>query len=151
MLSLSENTPNNNRLHTALLSTYHAHKKSSFLEFQKLNLSTGQPKVLSVLFENEGYLQKNLAKRCHVEPANMTSLLCKLEKDGLVYKKTVYISGSKRAKAVYLTEKGREFAIKINKIVDEIEEISFKGFIDTEKQLLISFLNRIQYNLENNY
>lgn len=143
------NNSNYKRLHTALIGCYHAHKKQCFSEFQKLNLSTGQPKVLSLLFENEGYLQKDLAERCLVEPATMTSLLGKLEKDGLIYKKTVYVSGNKRAFAVYLTDKGREIAAKINKIVDDIEEKSFKNFSEREKQLLIGFLNRIRYNLEN--
>ena len=146
---LSNDHSENQRLHTALISCYHAHKKHSFAEFQKLNLSTGQPKVLSILFHNEGYLQKDLAERCHVEPATMTSLLGKLEKDGLIYKKAVYVSGSKRANAIYLTEKGRDLAIKINLIVDEVENRSFKNFTETEKQLLISFLNRIRYNLQN--
>jgi len=146
---LSNDHSENQRLHTVLIGCYHTHKKHCFAEFQKLNLSTGQPKVLSILLQNEGFLQKDLAERCHVEPATMTSLLGKLEKDGLIYKKPVYVSGNKRANSIYLTEKGRKLAIKINQIVDEIEEKSYKNFTETEKQLLISFFNRIRYNLEN--
>lgn len=147
---MSEDKTNNKRLHTALIGSYYAHKKRSFSEFKKLNLTTGQPKVLSILLENEGYLQKDLAKRCLVEPATMTYILGNMEKAGLIYKETVYVSGGKRANAIYLTEKGREMAVKVNIIVDEIELISFKDFDNTEKQLLINLLNRMQSNLENN-
>lgn len=145
---MSDDKADNKRFHTALIASYYAHKKQSFSLFQKLNLTTGQPKVLSILWQKEGYLQKDLAKRCLVEQATMTSLLRKMEKDGLICKNAVFVSGGKRANAIYLTDKGREIAKKVNKIVAEIEEISLKGFDDAEKQLLINFLNRIQSNLK---
>jgi DNA-binding MarR family transcriptional regulator len=141
----------NKRFHTALISSYSIHKKCSFNEFQKLNLTTGQPKILSILYQQEGYLQKDLAKRCHVEPATMTSLLANMDKKGLIYKKTEYVSGNKRAYAIYLTEKGRDLAIQINRIVDDMEKICFQGFNDDEKKLLITLLNRVQSNLEHEY
>lgn len=137
-----------NRLHVALINTYSAHRRCSFKEFQKLNLSTGHPKVLSILYQKEGYLQKDLAKRCNVEPATMTSLLSNMEKKGLISKEAVYVSGGKRANAIYLTETGRHMAVKVNQIVDDMEAISFKGFSDDEKQLLINLLDRIWSNLQ---
>lgn len=139
-----------NRLHTALIGGYSAHKKYSFHKFQKLNLSTGQPKVLSILFQKEGCLQKDLARRCHVEPATMTSILSNMEKKGLIYKEAVYVSGGKRANAIYMTQNGRDMAIKINTIIDEVEEICFQNFDDKEKKLIVDLLLRVQLNLENN-
>jgi DNA-binding MarR family transcriptional regulator len=139
------------RLHTALIGSYKTHKKHSFAEFQKLNLTTGQPKVLSILYQNEGYLQKDLAKRCHVEPATMTSILGNMDKKGLIYKKVEYVSGNKRAYSIHLTEKGRDLARQVNIIVDNMEKISFQGFRDDEKELLISLLNRVQSNIEHGY
>ncbi|MDD4112661.1 MAG: MarR family transcriptional regulator [Herbinix sp.] len=145
-----DNNYSSKRLHMALISTYSLHKKSSFQEFQKLDLTTGQPKVLSILSQKEGYLQKDLAKRAHVEPATMTSVLNNMIKKGLVYKEPTYVSGGKRANAIYLTEKGRDISIQVNKIVDDMEELSFQGFSDKEKQLLINLLDRIISNLKNN-
>lgn len=145
---MSKNTINLKRLHLALIGGYSAHKKYSFQKFQQLNLSTGQPKVLSILYQKEGCLQKDLAKRCHVEPATMTSILSNMEKKGLIYKEAVYVSGGKRANAIYMTQHGRDMAEKSNKIIDDIEEISFRGFKDKEKQLLMDLLFRIQSNLE---
>lgn len=139
----------NRRLHVALIDTYSAHKKCSFAEFQKLNLSTGQPKVLSILNREEGYLQKDLAKRAHVEPATMTSILSNMLKNGLIYREPAYVSGGKRANAIYLTDKGRDISIKVNKIIIDMEDLSFRGFSDNEKQLLINLLDRIQSNLQN--
>jgi DNA-binding MarR family transcriptional regulator len=143
-------TTENVRLHTALIGCSSAHKKSSMQEFQKMNLTTGQPKVLSILSKKEGYLQKDLAARCHVEPATLTSLLNKMEENDLIFKKQEYVSGNKRAFAIYLTEKGHDMAVKVNQIIDEMETISFQGFDDNDKQLLIGLLNRVQANLEKN-
>ncbi len=138
----------NTRLHTTLIGCAAAHKKCSMHEFQKLNLTTGQPKVLAILSQKEGYLQKDLAARCHVEPATMTSILSNMSGNGLVYKKQESVSGGKRAYSIYLTDKGHEMAHKVNQIVDDMEVISFQNFDDSEKQLLIQLLNRVQTNLE---
>lgn len=138
----------NNRLHTALIGGSLAHRKCCMQEFQKLNLTTGQPKVLSILSQKEGYLQKDLAARCHVEPATMTSILYRMKKNGLINKKQEYVSGGKRAYSIYLTDEGRDLACKVNKITDEMEAVSFQDFDDSDKQMLIRLLNRIQANLE---
>lgn len=135
-------------LHEALIGCYTAHKRYCFQQFQKLNLTTGQPKVLSILFNNEGYLQKELAQRCHVEPATMTSLLNNMIKKGLIYKNMVYVSGGKRAYAIYLTKDGYDMALKVNKIIEDTEVISYQDFNNKDKQLLMDLLKRIQSNLE---
>jgi DNA-binding MarR family transcriptional regulator len=116
-------------------------------EFQKFNLTTGQPKVLAILSQHEGYLQKDLAVRCHVEPATLTSILNNMPDKDLIFRKQEAVSGNKRAYAIYLTDKGHDMAIKVNKIIDDVEEISFQGFDDQDKQLLIQLLNRVEANL----
>ncbi len=134
-------------LHKALIYSSAAHRKACRNEFKKLNLSDGQPKVLSVLMENEGYLQKDLARRCHVEPATMTSILSNMGKIGLIRKETAHVSGGKRAFAIYLTDKGRYIADKVNDIVVNTEETAYKGFTEEEKQQLVSLLDRVGENL----
>lgn len=141
-------TTKNKRIHTALIGSASAHKKYSMQAFQSLGLSTGQPKVLSILYENEGYLQKDLAMKCHVEPATMTSLLNNMLDKGLIYKNREIVSGGKRAYSVHLTDKGRGMASKVNDIVIDVETICFQGFLESEKQLLIELLNRLQTNLD---
>ncbi len=135
------------KLHVALINTLSAHKKRGRQEFQALNLSDGQPKVLCHLYENDGMVQKELARVCQVEPATMTALLRRLTDDGLVRKETVYISGGKRAFGIFLTESGRNCAEKVNEIVDALEDISFKGFTALEKNNLYHMLQRITDNL----
>ena len=122
-----------NQLHSALIGAFAVHKKRSMQEFQKLDLTAGQPKVLSVLSKKEGYLQKDLAEEVHVQPATISNILNNMQDKDMIYKKQEYVSGGKRAFAIYLTDKGRDIAEKVNEIVNDTEELSFHGFNDTEK------------------
>ena len=135
------------RLHTALIAASLAHKKRCRQEFQRLNLSDGQPKILSILNQKEGYLQKELALRCHIEQATLTTILANMTNKGLIYKDVRHVSGGKRAFAVFLTDKGRLLANQVTTIVDDMEQLSFQGFTDEEKNLLISLLSRLEINL----
>ncbi len=135
------------RLHVALIGTTSLQRKTSRQEFQDLDLSDGQPKILAYLISDEGCLQKDLAKRCHVEPATMTALLRKMEQKGLISKNIVYVSGGKRAFGISLTDTGREKAYQSLKVVDKIEEISYRGFTEEEKDTLIALLLRVSNNL----
>lgn len=138
----------NKYLHVLMISASSAHRKRARQKFQELNLSDGQPKVLSILLSMEGCLQKDLAEACHVEPATMTSLLRKMISDGLIRKEQSYVSGGKRAYNIYFTEKGLELAHKVNSITAEIEEVAFDGFTPDERNTFLELFSRINDNLE---
>ena len=135
------------QLIVALLSASAAHQKSCWGGFRALDLSPGQPKVLSRLRFQEGYLQKELAALCHVEPATMVVLLSNMEKKGMIRKEVDHVSGGKRAFRIYLTEEGRRLADQVDRVVEEIEEKSFAGFSEEEKDQLVTLLGRMTENL----
>jgi transcriptional regulator, MarR family len=139
--------PEIKKLHKALIFSSAAHRKVCRSEFQKLNLSEGQPKVLEALSEKEGYLQKDLAARCHVEPATMTIILTNMEKRGYIRRETAHVSGGKRAFAVYLTDAGREAAALVENIVCDVEQVGLEGFSDEEKTQFMDYLKRLGNNL----
>ncbi len=135
------------QLIVSLLSASAAHQKSCWAGFRELDLSPGQPKVLSRLRYKEGYLQKELAALCHVEPATMVVLLANMEKRGMIRKEVDHVSGGKRAFRIYLTEAGRCLAEKVDDVVADMEEKGFTGFSEEEKDQLISLLGRLTKNL----
>lgn len=136
------------KIFLSLMSAYSAHSKKCNSYFQTLDLTTGQPKVLYVLYGQQGLLQKDLAKICKVEPPSMTVLLRNMEKKDLVRREKVLVSGGKRAFRVYLTEKGRELSEKVICHVEKLEEICFQGFTEKERDLLLDMLDRITENLQ---
>ncbi|MDD5901280.1 MAG: MarR family transcriptional regulator [Lachnospiraceae bacterium] len=135
------------QLIVSLINASTLHQKSCWAEFRKLDLSPGQPKVLSRLCFQEGYLQKELAALCHVEPATMVVLLANMEKKGLIRKEAVHVSGGKRAFRIYLTDEGRALGHEVDRMVEEVEEKSFRGFSEEEKRQLITLLERMAENL----
>ena len=139
---------NNKYLHVLLITASALHRDKSRKQFQKLNLSEGQPKVLSILLSMEGCLQKELAGKCHVKAATMTSLLQNMERDDLIEKRKDLVSGGKRAYRIFFTEKGRRLAHKVNGIVGKLEEDSFRGFSDGEKEQFLELFSRVVKNLE---
>lgn len=130
-----------------MLLMYNAHRLYSIRRFNTLGLTSGQPKVLHILFEEEGYLQKDLASKCRVEPATMTSLLSKMEKQNLIQKETVYVSGGKRAYSIYLTDFGRKIAKQVVNITTEADRIATNGMTEDERQTFFGMMRQARCNL----
>ncbi len=137
-----------NYLHVMLISASAAHKKRSRQRFQELNLTEGQPKVLSILLGMEGCQQKELAGACHVEPATMTALLKNMEQSQLIYKERVALPGGKRAYQIYLTEQGKQRAEEVCSIVEEQERVAFQSFSEEERETFLELFSRVTENLQ---
>lgn len=133
---------------SAIVSASSAHERCCASQFRELDLSPGQPKVLSRLYVKEGHLQKDLAGLCRVEPATMAVLLSNMERKGLVRKETTHVSGGKRAYRIYLTDHGRAMAEKVVEIVEEVGQKCYVGFSEEEKEQLIALLGRVRDNLQ---
>lgn len=131
-----------------MMNAYGAHRDSSLSGFRALGLSDGQPKILYILYNSDGYVQNELAKRCNLKPSTMTVALERLEADGYIKKEQTHVSGGKSAKRVSLTEKGRRRAEEVTALTEELEEKCFKGFSDEEKQTLFTLLERVTENLK---
>lgn len=135
-------------LHVMLIRASASHKKRSRQSFQELNLTEGQPRVLSILRNMEGCQQKELAKACHVEPATMTSLLKNMEQSQLIYKEKKQLPGGKRAYSIYLTDHGRELSCGVMNIVEELEQAAFRNFTQEEKETFLRLFTKVTDNLE---
>ena len=136
-----------NKIFLALLETQGAHAELARMEFQKMNLSEGQPKILYVLLKEEGCVQKELAGIAQVRPSTMTVLLDRMEKQGYIYREETRISGGKRAYKIFLSDEGKSLAHQVNELVEKLEERSFKGFSDEERKKLLEMLGRVAENL----
>ena len=116
--------------------------------FERLSgqeLSAGQPKVLEYLIAHDGVAQKDIAEACIIEPATATSLLARMEKTGLIDRRSR--EDDKRYILVYLTEKGRARAEASVNVLSDVEEHVFEGFSDAEREAFISYLERVNGNL----
>ncbi len=135
-------------LFLALLGASAAHAEASRQIFNDLGLTESQPKILYILNFNEGIVQKEFAKLCAIKPSTMTVQLSRLENEGLIRREGCYISGGKKAYRIYLSDKGKEMADLLIERIDKLEEIGFKGFNTSEKENLLSMLERVSENLK---
>ena len=135
------------KIFSEVLYTSRAHWNLARQKFMELDLSDGQPKVLYLLYWNEGCVQKKLAQISQIKESTMTVLLKRMEKQGYIYKEPMYVSGGKRAYGIFLTESGKKKAEQILTVVDELEEKCFLGFAPEEREQLFLLLDKVKKNL----
>ena len=104
-------------------------------------LSSGQPKVLEFLLENEGSDQKTIAANCEIEQATVGTILNKMEKDGLIERRQVV--GNRRSLFVYMTAKGRHAAEKMNVIFQEEDKKASNTLTEQELEMLLELLKKV--------
>ncbi len=131
--------------HYLMLLNHSAYQKQVYEKLSNINLSIGQPKVLDFLYEHNGCMQKEIAIGCQIEPASVTSILSKMEKDG--YVERVNEEGNRRSLYVYLTEKGLNTAVKVRQVMEEIEEKTLKKLTSKEREVLLELLKKVNEGL----
>lgn len=137
------------KIFLALMEASAAHGMKSRVGFQKMDLSEGQPKVLYILAQNPGCVQKELAEKCGVSQPTLTAILERMIQKELVCREKTITSAGKRSFRVYLTPHGSEIADGVNQWVEELECLSLKGFSEEERRQLLSLLGRVSDNLKN--
>ena len=135
------------KLDTLLVFVSRSHQNVASKVFSKLKLPRGQPPVLFKLEDHEGVVQADLAKKLEVTPATLTNLLHRMERSGLVRREKDEIDV--RATRVYLTEKGKATLEKAKLLVEEMDQITFSGFSETEREQMWDYLERVHQNLKN--
>lgn len=135
--------------HHYLIQLYNLHKKKNLSYFASLGLTQGQPKVIEILYRNNGCSQKFLADACELQKATITSLLKKMESDNLIHRKKDVLENGIRITKVFLTDKGMDLASKVIDSVIDVETKCFKNFTAEEKALCFEYLERIYINLKN--
>ncbi len=111
-------------------------------------LSTGQPKVLAYLKSHEGYCQKEIAAACQLEPGSLTVLLNRMEKQGMIERRTE--GNNRRSRHIYLSEYGRTLAALVVDRFYEVEEMAFAGISAEDRAAFARVSAEIIGNLKRN-
>ena len=138
-----------NRFHHYLLKTYNLHKKMNLSYFHSLGLSQGQPKVLEILLFRDGCSQKELADACELQPATISSLLKKMEKDNLIKRIPETRKDGTHITRIFLTQHGKALADKVLQCVSSVENQCFSSFTEEEKETFLASMKQIYDNLKN--
>lgn len=133
-------------LHYLLMANHAMLQKKLFANMKGLGLSIGQPKVLDFLKDNDGAVQKEIAKGCHIEPASLSTILAGMEKNGLITRKMY--ENNRRNLNVYMTAKGKAICEQVTENFSNIEKKALSGFTDSEIEDFLACLTKIHNNLE---
>ncbi|MDD3220674.1 MAG: MarR family transcriptional regulator [Lachnospiraceae bacterium] len=131
--------------HYLMLLNQSAFQKQVYEHLEHLDMSIGQPKILDFLLDEDGCIQKKIAIGCQIEPASVTSILAKMEKEEYVRREQE--GGNRRSLYVYLTPKGKEAAYEVRRVMEEIEEKALKELSKEERELLLTLLKKANKGL----
>lgn len=135
-----------NTLHYLLMADHLILQRVLTNAIKDTGLTSGQPKVLDYLYSHDGAIQKEIAQNCCIEQATLTSVLAGMENKGLIERRMM--NGNRRNLYVFLTDKGKEMAERVEQEFLRLEKAAFAGLDEHEIELAVGFLSRIKDNLE---
>lgn len=113
---------------------------------ESLGLYRGQPRLLHVLWDQEGCTHSELAERIHVRPSTITKMLSRMEEAGFVERRKD--PEDHRVSRVYLTAAGRDIQERVHQVWQQLEREALDGFAADERATLHGFLTRIRDNFD---
>jgi DNA-binding MarR family transcriptional regulator len=125
------------------------HRHNLDLLIQKYDVHPGQPPLLMRLYRHGGLMQRELARSMNVQPATLTVMINRMEKSGLVTRKSD--PSDQRISRVYLTEKGKVATLAVKEALQLLETRCFENFTDEETTLLRGMLTRLHTEMEDIY
>ena len=140
------NQLNDNSLYAVFSRVIRYHYSRVHMLLEKIGVYPGQPPLLFILGKQNGQSQNELAKKIHLKAATMTVMLNRMERAGLIERRSD--ENDQRVSRVYLTEQGKQLGLKVNETLMVMEEECFQNFTTEEKVLLRRLLLQMLDNLK---
>lgn len=105
-----------------------------------------QGRILYVLWQKDEISISNLSAQTSLANTTLTAMLDRMEDIGLIVRKPD--SKDRRNRLIALTEKAKSLQADYNRISQQMNEIYYTGFTETEIMQFESYLQRILNNLE---
>jgi DNA-binding MarR family transcriptional regulator len=129
----------------ALAQACKAHRNLIASQLDAHGLHPGQEQVLMHLWEQDGLTHSELVERCRVEAPTVSKTVQRMETLGVVGRRTD--ERDARVSRVYLTEQGRQLREPIERLWEQVDEISVAGLSAQERMLLRRLLISVRENL----
>lgn len=121
--------------------------QKALLELLKdTGLTIGQPKILDYLKEHDGSNQKEIAAACFLEAGSLTTILNKMEENGLIERRT--LNGNRRSFHIFMTEEGKEKQKLVDAAFSQIESRALAGVSEEELERFMTVYEKIYSNLQ---
>ena len=131
----------------ALLSKAYIMRRKFFLKkSQSFGLYVGQPQLLTYVRDHPGCTQIEIAEALGVSSASIAFSTKRLQKAGYLMKQVNNLN--MRCNKLYVTRDGEEVLDRFKDVYDEMNLEMFEGFTWKEIELLASFVERANNNME---
>lgn len=121
------------------------HRQRAEVVLSEIGLHAGQEMLLCGLWEKEGTTQTELAEYVMIQPATVTNMLQRLEREGIIERMPDV--DDQRISRVYTTQKGRDLEGEVEEQWSKLEREAFAGFSVEERVLLRRLLLQVYRNL----
>ena len=112
---------------------------------EDLGLQTGYRQILRFLAHEDGVTQIDIARDCHFAAPTISVTLKKMEKEGLIRRRTD--KNDTRCSRVFITEKGKILEKKHFEKVVECENALSRGLSEEEEETLCRLLVKLRSNM----
>jgi DNA-binding MarR family transcriptional regulator len=106
----------------------------------------GQAICLRLVAHKDGISQSELANALGVKPPTVTVMLQKMEKAGIVERRTD--EHDQRVTRIYLSEEGKRMHEEMHGLLDSIADEALASMSDDDKRELVRLLRVMQTNME---
>ncbi len=133
--------------HYTLLAVHTLFQKCFLLRLTREHpeLLPGQPKVIDYLMSHPSSFQREIAEGCLIEPATLSPILEKMEKNGLIRREKA--DGNRKNTVVSLTEQGKTAGSRIRELFRELEESVLTDVPPQERDSFVQILSQIQQKI----
>ena len=116
--------------------------------FSQIGLAFGQghARILDTLLTEDHISQKELADRCQMDVTTISRSLDRLQQSGFLERQPD--PASRRSFRICLTESGRQEARIVRRLLNQLDEQTWKGFQVEEMDAFCGYLLRVIQNLE---
>ncbi|MFX1262758.1 MAG: MarR family winged helix-turn-helix transcriptional regulator [Promethearchaeota archaeon] len=118
---------------------------SKKLKDHEIKISPGQGRILFALWQEDDISITELTRRTQLGKSTLTDMLDRMEKDGLIERKTSDMD--KRRTLVQLTEVTKKLHDKYLAVSKDMTDLFYRGFSDEEIVLFEQYLRRLLLNL----
>lgn len=138
-------TTNTNQLYTTL------HRLARQMHRFSHNMEHGghyreQSRLLRLIAENDGIIQRDLAVEMDVRPSSMTEMLIKMEQIGYINRRQD--EKDQRIMHIFLTEEGKNTAEESKNTTDRFTETMFKSLSEEEISQFLALALKLCDNLD---
>lgn len=131
-------------IHMSVSRAFHTMNNVTRSCARQLGLGQGQPRILSYIAVHGVSTQREIARFYGIDPSGVSRLLDPLERHGFLQS----VPGrDRRARALELTDAGREALAAWERECRRVDEIMLQGISETEAAQLRDMLERVRANL----